>query len=171
MTSINSRSIAGNIIFDVPTKTHQSALRIIQKTSFNKFLAQYGHLQQTALLKMWMKHLFVSASASKELNNMKLFLRDSLLENAPETPFDGPLKLEVIYSFNWLKGHSSKDKEKGSIYKATKPDVDNLVKVFMDALEGANFITNDSRFAVMILQKQYADWSGIKYRICELNNI
>jgi Holliday junction resolvase RusA-like endonuclease len=41
----------------------------------------------------------------------------------------------------------------------------------MDALEGANFITNDSRFAVMILQKQYADWSGIKYRICELNNI
>jgi len=170
-TYLDCKNIVGNIPFTMTTKTHQSALRIVQRTSFNKFLAQYGHLQQTALLKMWMKHLFVTSSASKELTALKEFFVEKLQiihKNHNGVQLTGCCELRVVFAFEFLKGHKKSDIIKGAIHKGTKPDLDNLAKVFMDCIEKVGMVENDSRFSKIILEKSYCHIPGIYFSINEL---
>lgn len=173
-TKQNLKCIAGHMEFELPTKTHQSALRIVQRTSFNKFLLQYKNLKGVALLKMWQKHLFVSASASKELNQLKAYIRSELERNiqnlahedALQLPFDCPVRLEVTFNFPYLKKHSAKDRE-NRIVKTTKPDLDNTVKILLDCMEEVGLVINDSRICQMVLEKYYSDKPGIVWQLTE----
>lgn len=163
------RHINGSIVFNLPTKTHQSALRIVQRTSYDKFLHSYGHLPAKPMLSAWMKHLFVTSSASKELTRMKAFIVGEITKTKEEynitEPLDGALHLDVVFRFPYLKGHKSKDRDQGMIRKTTKPDVDNYVKIVMDSMETAGIIENDSRFYSIYLSKYYDSKPGIYWQI------
>ena len=165
----DSKTIVGSMVFNLPTKTHQSALRIVQRTSYDKFLAQHGKLNPRQMLSAWMKYLFVTSSSSSELNKLKKYLISELQQTMKDVQEDYPLnigmKLHVSFVFPWLKGHTKKEREQGIIIKTTKPDVDNLVKVLMDCMETSGLIENDSRFYEITLNKNYGDEPGIYWQI------
>jgi Holliday junction resolvase RusA-like endonuclease len=62
-------------------------------------------------------------------------------KQAPEQPFDVPLKIEVKFFFSRPKSHykagknSHQLKDSRPYYHTGKPDVDNLAKFVMDAMK------------------------------------
>jgi Holliday junction resolvase RusA-like endonuclease len=116
------------------------------------------------LLKEWQKTLRVNAGASKELNEAKKVFMLHFAKKRPDEPLDGTYQLTVVFTFPWLKGHGKRLQERcRAIRKNTKPDTDNLVKVFKDCLEKSGCIVNDSRIARETVEKRHGDDIGIQY--------
>ena len=70
----------------------------------------------------------------------------ALLPIAPEKPLDGPVRLEVMVVWPYLKSDVARkaDRErKDWIAHTGKPDLDNWVKQFQDCLVKARFIARD----------------------------
>jgi Holliday junction resolvase RusA-like endonuclease len=176
--------LKGFIKYEPTGITHQSALRIVQRTSWDKFLTQWfkGRLGKSgvlslnrsslkALLANWQKNLFVTSGASKELNAVKAIYTAHFRKAKMEVPkpFDGYLALHVVITFPWLKGATKKEKEECyAVLKNTKPDCDNLVKILQDSMENNEIIKNDSRFSIVYYEKRYGDTPGIYYRISQI---
>lgn len=78
---------------------------------------------------------------------------------APEKPLEGALRLTVKWLFPKSKTH--KDGE----YKTTRPDVDNLVKMLADCMTDLGFWRDDAQIASEIIEKFYADRTGIYIKI------
>lgn len=81
----------------------------------------------------------------------------------PDQPLDGPLKLQVIWSFPITGKHFDGE------WKTTRPDTDNLIKLLKDVLSRLRFWKDDAQIALEISEKHYADLPGIFIRISELN--
>jgi len=75
-------------------------------------------------------------------------------------PLDKPLKVEVVFHIPRPKSVSMKKRK----YPSVKPDLDNLLKSFFDALEGVVFV-NDSRIVTMTVSKQYSSEGNIELKI------
>lgn len=71
----------------------------------------------------------------------------SLKQYFPQ-PFEGPLKLEVVYFY------STKDKKKWGQYKITRGDLDNNLKQSADSMAGVAFI-DDAQICSIIAQKKW----------------
>lgn len=69
------------------------------------------------------------------------------------TPLEGPLSLEVVFVFPRLK--ATPKREAGRLLKATRPDLDNLLKALKDGLQGHAF-NDDAQITDVIASKQYA---------------
>jgi len=77
----------------------------------------------------------------------------------PDEPLRGPLLLDIQFIFGRPKTHLSKNEEKFLLPKApvehtAKPDIDNLVKFYLDALNGHVYV-DDSQFIQLIAGKRY----------------
>lgn len=87
-------------------------------------------------------------------------------------PFDEPIGVEVLYVFPPKESFTKKQKEflreGGIIYKDTKPDVDNITKMCLDAMQGVVYI-NDSRICEYKATKQYGNSPRIQMRVYTLN--
>lgn len=70
----------------------------------------------------------------------------------PQAPFDGPLSLKIEFFFPRL---ASARKDTIGGWKATRPDLDNLIKGVMDALTDAGWWAEDSRVAAVEAYKVY----------------
>ncbi len=92
--------------------------------------------------------------------------RDFLLkvqQHAPEHPWDGPVRLEAIFAFPYVRKHYFTGKKSGLLrpdaplwYCLKKQhDADNLLKFVMDAIGGVFFI-DDGQVAEVCLRKLYA---------------
>jgi len=68
-------------------------------------------------------------------------------------PLEGSIGLEVLFVHPRLKGEPKK--RSGRKYKATKPDLSNLVKSLEDGLEGVAF-KNDAQIVSLSAEKVYA---------------
>ena len=76
-------------------------------------------------------------------------------------PVDAPVELSVLCVFPWPKTISKKRRQVPSCqWKISKPDVDNLVKVVKDALQGVCWI-DDSRVCSEHVWKKYGDKPGV----------
>lgn len=73
----------------------------------------------------------------------------------PDKPLDCPVELYVRFSFPTSK--SRKDGE----WKTTRPDTDNLQKLFKDCMAKAGFFTDDARVCSETVEKVYSDTPGI----------
>ena len=87
-------------------------------------------------------------------------------------PFDEPIGLEVLFVSPIKKSASKKEKaaiERGEIiYKDTKPDIDNITKMCLDAMQGVVYI-NDSRICEYKATKIYGTIPKIQIRVYPLN--
>lgn len=66
-------------------------------------------------------------------------LLEYLKKEAPDEPFNGPVKLTVRYTF------STKNKKEAMTPKITRPDTDNLMKGLKDCMTEAGFWKDDAQ--------------------------
>ena len=102
---------------------------------------------------------FIASYQPKEIVNKEATIAAVVQSQLPKDfiPFDCPIMATVSYIFPIPKSMpKSKVKaiaEGAIVYKDTKPDMDNLVKMF-DSLHGIVFI-NDSRIVSLLAVKYY----------------
>ena len=93
----------------------------------------------------------------------------SLLElckpHAPADALQGPILLEVDFTFPWRKTESKRRKEWKVIPNDKRPDADNLVKLVGDVLTKANFYADDGQVADLRVRKFWGDSPGIGIQI------
>lgn len=87
------------------------------------------------------------------------------------TPSHRPLRLELIFTYQRPKKHfNSKGLVKENYHEAHmvgRPDIDNLAKMIMDAVNGVLFV-DDSQVVYLSATKQYASEDGVFIQLTEL---
>lgn len=78
--------------------------------------------------------------------NVYRFIRN----RAPKYPMDGNLIIELVF---YMK---RKESQRNTPYPNKKPDLDNLMKAFVDALQRAMVLENDSRIIDGVIKKRFA---------------
>jgi len=90
----------------------------------------------------------------------------------PDIPFTGPLVLRAKFYRMIPKSFSNRRRdyaEAGKLRPATKPDLDNLVKLVKDAMQGI-FYANDSQIVRIEAEKWYSENPRIEIileKLCE----
>lgn len=80
----------------------------------------------------------------------------------PSEKLTGPIRLTVKWLFPLIHGtHNGQ-------YKTTKPDTDNLQKLLKDCMTDLGFWNDDAEVSSEIVEKFWADPSGIYIRLEEL---
>lgn len=81
-----------------------------------------------------------------------------------------PLKMEIVALYGIPKSDTKKvkaEKESGKILPTIKPDLDNLVKIVADALNGLAY-DDDKQITNLMVAKRYWNNPGIVVRISEV---
>ena len=101
-------------------------------------------------------------------NLIKLIAAETMRGRALMT---GAVSIEILANFSPPRSWSFKKKTqavRGEIFPTVKPDVDNILKVVADALNG--IVWRDDVLAVDgIIRKRYDEWEGLVVTIRELN--
>ena len=85
--------------------------------------------------------------------------------NCPEEPFEGPISIDLNFFMKRPKSHfrtgknSHLLKKSAPIYCSQKPDLDNLAKFVLDAMNGS-FYTDDAQIIKMTCCKVFDDKNG-----------
>lgn len=90
-----------------------------------------------------------------QLNDAKQKFLSYLAAFAPERPMEGPVRLVAKWCFPMRR-----DSQNGQ-YKATRPDTDNLQKLFKDCMTKVGFWRDDAQVASEIIEKFYSARPGI----------
>jgi Holliday junction resolvase RusA-like endonuclease len=99
----------------------------------------------------------------QELKAAKALFRDHLAQHAPPEPFTGPVFLAVTWFY------PSGTQHKGGEFKTTKPDTDNLLKAFKDAMTKTGFWKDDAQVCRELNTKIYSDgYTGIAVTVEQL---
>jgi Holliday junction resolvase RusA-like endonuclease len=113
---------------------------------------------------------FVRLIDKPELQQARHDLEALLMAHRPAQPFTGPVRLELQFTWPWLKGHSAKVRAQGRVLKVTKPDCSNLAKTLEDRLAFLRFLEDDAQVAILgPISKWHGDQPGISVRLepCE----
>lgn len=97
-----------------------------------------------------------------ELKAARTLFRDHLAKFAPQTPFDGPIRLETIWCYPCTTAHPKPG------WKTTKPDTDNLVKMLKDVMTQLGYWNDDAQVTLEIIQKIWDTQSGLYVEVEEL---
>lgn len=65
--------------------------------------------------------------------------------------------MNLVFAFPFPTSTRKKDREKGWIPKATKPDIDNLMKALWDSIEGVFFLNDSQIYKIVNLEKIYSE--------------
>ena len=91
---------------------------------------------------------------------------------APKGPFRGPV--EVTLYWTWKipakRKEAANPAKIGAFPKVTRPDLDNLAKLAIDAMTVSGFWKDDSQVARLITQKWYGDMPGIAVSVKEMES-
>lgn len=90
-----------------------------------------------------------------ELRDIRARYVAALMPHRPDAPLEGPVKLYTA----WIFPCSSRHPE--GTYKMTRPDTDNLLKGFKDAMTEAGFWMDDAQVAAEYTCKRYGGAEGI----------
>jgi Holliday junction resolvase RusA-like endonuclease len=72
-------------------------------------------------------------------------------------PYEGAIKLTILFIHAWPKSYSQKRKNQSNgFYKITKSDIDNQIKLVMDALNGIAW-KDDAQVSVIHAEKVHMD--------------
>jgi Holliday junction resolvase RusA-like endonuclease len=115
---------------------------------------------------------FFTKAAAKEAENT---LWAMVSPHRPVAPFAGPLRVVITWTFPWRAGDlksdgvTKKKRLEGIPWTPCdrRPDVDNLVKAFLDVLCRARFYEDDSQVASLLLMKGWGDEPGIRVHLSE----
>ena len=80
------------------------------------------------------------------------FIYTSLLRGfAPRVPYEGEIVLSVRFAY------ATKDKKKRGKKKTTRPDCDNLVKLFIDCMTSVGFWKDDAQIVILEIEKAWSE--------------
>lgn len=97
----------------------------------------------------------------EELKNARAKFESLLSRHVPLDKLKGPVRLTVKWCFPMIKGvHTGQ-------YKTTKPDTDNLQKLFKDCMTKLGFWKDDAQVASEIAEKFWSEVVGIYVRVEE----
>ena len=85
-------------------------------------------------------------------------------------PIEKRVKCTIFANFDVPKSTSKKNKElmlKGEISPTKKPDIDNIIKVVLDAMNGFAF-KDDTQVTEIVVRKQYSVIEGLYISIEEV---
>ena len=123
-----------------PTYTYQTG----ERTSVNKKTGKAYHYSDA------------------ELNDIKMKFTAFLSKHVPAEPITGGVRLITKWCYPITGSHHDGD------YKLTKPDTDNMVKLFKDVMTRLGFWKDDALVASELTEKFYAKLTGIYVCIEEL---
>jgi len=84
------------------------------------------------------------------------------------TMSDSQISIKIDFFFEYPKSWSKKKKE-STKWHTSKPDIDNLCKGVLDALNGVAY-KDDAQVCFVCAQKQYAIHSGILIEVSKMEN-
>ena len=91
-----------------------------------------------------------------------------LLDKAPPAPLEGPLAIELAFTYPWRKSEPKWRLALGCVPMTTAPDLDNLCKLFFDAMAKALYYNNDSQLSWISVRKFWGDQPSISLHLREL---
>ena len=106
------------------------------------------------------KHIHVYDD--KKSRNAKSNLLAAIEDQAPETPLNCPLQVDLIFYIKRPKGHYGSGRNAGKVKASapflhtSRPDIDNLRKLVMDAMTDV-FWRDDSLVCVGTTEKMYSE--------------
>ena len=100
---------------------------------------------------------------SKNVRETRKLYQERLQPIAPENPMTGPVNLDIEFDY------VIKDKKRKGLWKTTRPDLDNVSKLFIDELMKCGFFVDDSQIVRLTLSKRFSedDRAGIRVLISE----
>lgn len=87
----------------------------------------------------------------EKVKQAKAELMKHLRPFKPDTPFESPIELHVVWLFP--KGKSHKHNE----WRITKPDTDNLQKMLKDCMTEIGFWKDDAQVVKETVEKRWSD--------------
>lgn len=97
-----------------------------------------------------------------EVKKTRATLLAAVYPHKPLVPIEGAVRLLVKWCFP-ISG-----KHKDGEYKTSKPDTDNLQKMLKDVMTDAGYWKDDAQVASEIVEKFWAEVSGVYIRVEEL---
>ena len=97
-----------------------------------------------------------------ELKAAKQLLIGHIMDHRPEEPLQGPLRLTTKWIWNADKGHQDGEP------KITKPDTDNMIKLFKDCMTFCRYWKDDAQVFSEITEKFWGIHPGIYVKIEEV---
>lgn len=102
------------------------------------------------------------AYETPEVKNARNYFAWQLSGHRPTQEIKGPVRLVTIWTWKATKSH------KAGTYRDTKPDTDNLIKLFKDAMADVGFFENDSRVVDERTIKHWGTVPGIRVIVEEI---
>lgn len=96
-----------------------------------------------------------------EIKEAKAKLMSALYPHRPQIPFGNGIRLTVKWLF-------PKGRHQNGSYRTTKPDTDNLQKLLKDCMTKVGFWQDDALVCSEVIEKFWADVSGIYIKIEEI---
>jgi len=93
-----------------------------------------------------------------------LFIRE-LEQHIPIAPYKCTVQMEIEWRYPWRKSEPKKNRIKGWKYCGVSPDIDNLMKTFLDCCTEVGFWDSDGRVSDIRMVKAWSDEHGIAVRI------
>lgn len=104
-----------------------------------------------------------------ELKAARQKLMDHVGRHAPPDPLNGPLQLMTKWIWplpdRIMKRMQEKGEKDWAMYKQTKPDTDNIIKLLKDCMTRCGFWKDDAQVASEITEKFLGMHPGIYVRI------
>jgi Holliday junction resolvase RusA-like endonuclease len=104
----------------------------------------------------------------KKPRNHMAFIKALFVQKYPGfTPLDGPLEMEIVVFFPIPKSASKRRREDMFWQRelpTKKPDIDNLCKIFLDAMNGLAY-RDDAQIVSLAVIKQYSTTPQTEVRV------
>ena len=113
--------------------------------------------------------MFVGKMSSGKGKKIQALFHALLLEHRPTEPLQGPLQLQISYVYPWRKAETKKNKATGWMWKATKPDTDNMIKTPKDCMSDLGFWEDDNQVVQELTEKAWGDHYGIRIKIVQVD--
>lgn len=114
-------------------------------------------------------HAYTPKKTKDFENDIRFAFNVANCEKTPVYDKDASLVAELTFAFEVPKSYSKKRRAaclSGEIGHTKKPDIDNVVKSVLDALEGGAF-ESDASVIWIFAEKKYAEEPYVDVKICE----
>ncbi len=106
---------------------------------------------------------------SSRIKTTKGWLSAMVEGHAPESPFDGPVRLTVSVKYPY-PASTPKKLRGGETYHSKRPDLDGVVTTVQDVLQTMRFVSDDAQFAEVVAAKHRSEDPGIVITLEALEN-
>jgi len=119
--------------------------------------------QNTQIIKLRTKdgREFYSLKSDKSVKNAMSTFLDLFREYAPEKIIDFPVAVRVEFSYPFRKNEKKSDLERGFMWCETRPDLDNLAKIFIDSISPV-FFKDDALIVFLVVCKIRSNRPGVR---------